>query len=183
MRIDLEEDGPHVDPQAWVAPTAVLAGAVTVERGASVWFGSVLRADGDTISIGEESNLQDGVIVHADPGLPGGGRLVRVSVGHGAVLHGCSIGEGSLIGMRAVVLNGAKIGPMCLVAAGSVVLEGAEFEARSLIAGVPAKRRRELTDDGVRGTRAECQGLPGPVRPLPRTRTRDDQALPRRHCS
>ncbi|MGZ8735582.1 MAG: gamma carbonic anhydrase family protein [Nocardioides sp.] len=116
-----------------------------------MWFGSVIRADGDTISIGEDSNIQDGVIVHADPGFPA---VVarRVSVGHGAVLHGCLIGEGSLIGMRAVVLNGAKIGPMCLVAAGSVVLEEAEFEARSLIAGVPAKRRRELTDE-------ECEGL------------------------
>ena len=144
MRIPLEKDSPDVDPRAWVAPTAVLAGAVTVERGASVWFGSVLRADGDAISIGEGSNLQDGVIAHADPGFP----VVvarSASVGHGAVLHGCSIGEGALIGMRAVVLNGAKIGPMCLVAAGAVVLEGAEFEARSLIAGVPARRRRELT--------------------------------------
>ncbi|MGZ5416697.1 MAG: gamma carbonic anhydrase family protein [Nocardioides sp.] len=151
MRIHLEEDTPNVHPQAWVSSSAVLAGAVTVERGASVWFGSVIRADGDTISIGEDSNIQDGVIVHADPGFPA---VVarRVSVGHGAVLHGCLIGEGSLIGMRAVVLNGAKIGPMCLVAAGSVVLEEAEFEARSLIAGVPAKRRRELTDE-------ECEGL------------------------
>jgi carbonic anhydrase/acetyltransferase-like protein (isoleucine patch superfamily) len=151
MRIPLGKSSPDVDPQAWVAPTAVLTGAVTVERGASVWFGSVLRADGDTISIGEGSNIQDGVIAHADPGLP----VVvagSVSVGHGAVLHGCSIGEGSLIGMRAVVLNGAKVGPMCLVAAGSVVLEGAEFEGRSLIAGVPAKRRRELTSE-------ECLGL------------------------
>ena len=146
MRIALDGHSPEVDPQAWVAPTAVLSGAVTVERGASVWFGSVLRADGDTISVGEGSNLQDGVIVHADPGFP---VVVErsVSVGHGAVLHGCSIGEGALIGMRAVVLNGARIGPMCLVAAGSVVLEGAEFEGRSLIAGVPAKRRRELTSE------------------------------------
>ena len=151
MRIPLEENSPHVDPQAWVAATAVLAGAVTVERGASVWFGSVLRADGDTITIGEGSNIQDGVIAHADPGLPVD--VARnVSVGHGAVLHGCSIGEGSLIGMRAVVLNGARIGAACLVAAGSVVLEGAQFEDRSLIAGVPAKRRRELTSE-------ECRGL------------------------
>lgn len=151
MRIYLERDQPHVDPQAWVSPSAVLAGAVTVERGASVWFGSVMRADGDTISIGQDSNIQDGVIVHADPGFPVA--VARnVSVGHGAVLHGCSIGEGALIGMRAVVLNGAKIGPMCLVAAGSVVLEGIEFESRSLIAGVPAKRRRELTDE-------ECERL------------------------
>lgn len=151
MRVSLEQNSPNVDPGAWVAATAVLAGAVTVERRASVWFGSVLRADGAAISIGEESNLQDGVIAHADPGFP----VVvarSVSVGHGAVLHGCHIGEGSLIGMRAVVLNGARIGPGCLVAAGSVVLEGAEFEARSLIAGVPAKRRRELTDK-------ECEGL------------------------
>lgn len=151
MRLRLEQASPHVDPRAWVASSALLAGAVTVERGASLWFGSVLRADGDTISIGEESNVQDGVIVHADPGFP----VVvarHVSVGHGAVLHGCSIGEGSLIGMRAVVLNGAKIGPMCLVAAGAVVLEGTKFEARSLIAGVPARRRRDLTDE-------ECETL------------------------
>jgi carbonic anhydrase/acetyltransferase-like protein (isoleucine patch superfamily) len=113
--------------------------------------GSILRADGDSISVGEGSNIQDGVVAHADPAFA----VVvarTVSVGHGAVLHGCSIGEGALVGMRAVVLNGAKIGPMSLVAAGSVVLEGAEFEGRSLIAGVPAKRRRELTSE-------ECAGL------------------------
>ena len=146
MRLRLKDTGPDVDADAWVSPNAVLAGAVTVERGASLWFNAVLRADGDAISIGEESNIQDGVTVHADPGFP----VViarHVSVGHGAVLHGCSIGEGSLIGMRSVVLNGARIGPMCLVAAGSVVLEGAEFEARSLIAGAPATRRRSLTDE------------------------------------
>jgi carbonic anhydrase/acetyltransferase-like protein (isoleucine patch superfamily) len=151
MRINLGQTTPDVHPDAWVAPTAVLAGDVTIDREASVWFGSVLRADGDAISIGEGSNIQDAVVVHADPDLPVT-VAPNVSVGHGAVLHGCSIGEGSLIGMRAVVLNGAKIGPMCLVAAGSVVLEGAEFEARSLIAGVPAKRRRELTDE-------ECDSL------------------------
>lgn len=145
MRVNLE-DSPDVDPAAWVAPTAVLAGAVTVARGASVWYGAVARADGDTIHVGEESNVQDGAILHADPRLPVVvGR--RVSVGHGAVLHGCRIGDGSLIGMRAAVLNGATIGPGCLVAAGAVVLEGAEFEAGSLIAGVPAKRRRALTDE------------------------------------
>ena len=144
MRLRLGHHSPHVDPEAWVAPTAVLAGAVTVERGASVWFGSVIRADGDTISLGERSNIQDGAIVHADPGFPVA-VAPNVSVGHGAILHGCSVEDGSLIGMRAVILNGARIGPMCLVAAGSVVLEGTEFEARSLVAGVPARRRRELT--------------------------------------
>ena len=151
MRVPLDGVDPDVDPQAWVAPTAVLAGAVRVERGASVWFGSVVRADGDTISIGEGSNIQDGAILHADPGFPVA-VAQQVSVGHGAVLHGCTIGEGALVGMRAVVLNGATIGPMCLVAAGSVVLEGAEFGARSLVAGVPAKRRRELTEE-------ECAAL------------------------
>lgn len=151
MRFTVDDHAPIVDPDAWVAPGAVLAGAVTVERGASVWFGSVVRADGDTITVGEGSNLQDGVVVHADPGLPVTvGR--NVSVGHGAVLHGCSIGDATLVGMRAAVLNGATIGPMSLVAAGAVVLEGAEFEARSLIAGIPAKRRRELTEE-------ECAGL------------------------
>ena len=124
----------------------MLAGAVTVERGASVWFGASLRADGDTITIGEESNLQDGVIVHADPG-PRSWSAPASPSATAPSSTGARIGEGSLIGMRAVVLNGATIGPGCLVAAGAVVLEGAEFEAGSLIAGVPAKRRRALTDE------------------------------------
>ena len=137
---------PSVGPGAWVAPTAVLAGSVQVDQNASVWFGAVLRADGDTITVGPGSNIQDGAIIHADPGLPvtvGAG----VSVGHGAVLHGCSVGDGALIGMRATVLNGAVIGPECLVAAGSVVLEGTQFDEGSLIAGVPAQRRRALTEE------------------------------------
>jgi carbonic anhydrase/acetyltransferase-like protein (isoleucine patch superfamily) len=151
VEIQLGEARPNVDDQAWVASTAVLAGAVTVEQGASVWFGCVIRADGDRVTVGEESNVQDGVVIHADPKFP---VMIgsRVSVGHGAILHGCSVGESALIGMRAVVLNGATIGPMCLVAAGALVLEGAEFEPRSLIAGIPAKRRRGLSDE-------ECEAL------------------------
>lgn len=150
MQIRLDT-APTVHPDAWVAPTAVLAGSVEVAERASVWFGAVLRGDGDAISVGSQTNLQDGVIAHADPGLPVVvGR--RVSVGHGAVLHGCTIGDGTLVGMRAVLLNGVHIGPQCLVAAGAVVLEGATFDARSLIAGVPARRRRELTDE-------ECRAL------------------------
>jgi carbonic anhydrase/acetyltransferase-like protein (isoleucine patch superfamily) len=148
--VGLDDRTPRVHAGAWVAPTAVLAGAVTVSDGASVWFGAVVRADGDEVTLGEQANLQDGAVVHADPGLPvtvG----ARVSVGHGAVLHGCTVGEGTLVGMRATVLNGAVVGGRCLVAAGAVVLEGARFEDRSLIAGVPAKRRRELTDEEVRG--------------------------------
>jgi carbonic anhydrase/acetyltransferase-like protein (isoleucine patch superfamily) len=148
MLIDLENGGPAVHPGAWVASNAVLAGDVTLEDRASVWFSAVVRADGDSIWIGERSNIQDGAIIHADPGLPV--TVARcVSVGHGAVLHGCSIGEGALVGMRATVLNGAAIGPQCLVAAGAVVLEGARFGARSLIAGIPAKHRRELTDQEI----------------------------------
>lgn len=150
MRISLEGRTPAVDPTAWVAADAVLSGDVVVAPGASVWFGSVMRADGDAIRIGERANVQDGVIIHADPNLPVGVGA-RVSVGHGAVLHGCSVGEDSLIGMRAVVLNGARIGPQSLVAAGAVVLEGSVFEPRSLIAGVPAKRRRGLSDEECRG--------------------------------
>jgi carbonic anhydrase/acetyltransferase-like protein (isoleucine patch superfamily) len=150
VRIRLEGTAPLVDPTAWVAPDAVLSGAVVVGPGASVWFGSVLRADGDAIRVGERSNVQDGVIMHADPDLPVS-VAAGVSIGHGAVLHGCTVGKDSLIGMRAVVLNGATIGAQSLVAAGAVVLEGSTFEPRSLIAGVPAKRRRELTDEECRG--------------------------------
>lgn len=136
---------PEVDEEAWVAPGAVLTGAVRVERGASIWYAAVLRADGDLITVGEDANLQDGVVVHADPGLPVSvGR--RVSVGHGAVLHGCTVGDGALIGMRATVLNGAHVGAGSLVAAGAVVLEGTQIEPGSLVAGVPAKVRRPLTD-------------------------------------
>ncbi|WP_246081750.1 gamma carbonic anhydrase family protein [Nocardioides litoris] len=145
-RITLGQQTPAIDGRAWIAPSAVLAGAVTIEEGASVWFGAVLRADGDTISIGEQSNIQDGTVIHADPGFPV--TVARhVSVGHQAVVHGCSIGEATLVGMGAVILNGAVIGPQCLVAAGAVVLEGAQFEAGTLIAGVPARARRALTEE------------------------------------
>lgn len=149
-RIRLGTIAPEVDDDAWVASTAVLSGAVTVEGGASIWFGAVLRADGDSISIGEQANIQDGAIIHADPAFPV--TVARhASVGHGAVLHGCSIGEGTLVGMRATVLNGAVVGPQCLVAAGAVVLENTTFPAGTLIAGVPAKARRPLTPEEQAG--------------------------------
>jgi carbonic anhydrase/acetyltransferase-like protein (isoleucine patch superfamily) len=137
---------PAVDPAAWVAPGAVLAGAVTLAAGVSVWYCAVVRADTETIAVGERTNLQDGVVVHADPGYPvalGAG----VSVGHRAVLHGCTVGDDVLVGMGAVVLNGARIGAGSLVAAGAVVLEGTEVPPGSLVAGLPAKVRRPLTDD------------------------------------
>lgn len=137
---------PQVHETAWIAPTATLVGAVTMGPRASVWYGSVLRGDGDAITIGEGGNIQDGCVVHADPGLPavvGNG----VVVGHRAVLHGCRVGDGALIGMGAVVLNGAQVGVGCLVAAGAVVLEGTVLEPGTLAAGTPARVRRALTDE------------------------------------
>ena len=146
---------PEVDPSAYVAPTATMIGRVRVEADAVVMFGAVLRGDRDAIVLGRGSNLQDNVVVHCDPGSPatiGAG----VSVGHGAVIHGCTIGDDVLIGMNATVLNGAVIGAGSLVAGGAVVLEGMQVPARSLVAGVPAKVRRELTDEEVDRIRANA---------------------------
>ena len=142
----LEHSRPALDPTAFVADGARIVGAVTLGAQASVWYNAVLRADGDTITVGARSHLQDNVSVHVDRGSP----VVigeDVSVGHNAVVHGCTIGDGSLVGMGAVVLNGARIGAGCLIAGGAVVLEGAEIPDGSLVAGVPAKVRRALTDD------------------------------------
>jgi carbonic anhydrase/acetyltransferase-like protein (isoleucine patch superfamily) len=137
---------PRLDPTAFVAAGARVIGGVTLGADSSVWYNAVLRADGDTITVGAGSNLQDNVSVHVDAGRP----VVigeNVSVGHNAVVHGCTIGDGSLIGMGAVVLNGARIGSGCLIAGGAVVLEGAQIPDGSLVAGVPGKVRRELTPD------------------------------------
>jgi carbonic anhydrase/acetyltransferase-like protein (isoleucine patch superfamily) len=137
---------PAIDPSAFLAAGARVVGGVTLSEGASVWYNAVLRADGDTITVGAGSNLQDNVSVHVDPGHP----VVigeNVSVGHNAVVHGCTIGDGSLIGMGAVVLSGAVIGAGCLVAGGAVVLEGSVIADGSLVAGVPGKVRRALTED------------------------------------
>ena len=146
---------PSVDADAWVAPGATLVGAVALGPASSVWYGAVLRGDGDRIAVGARTNVQDGCVLHADPGVPltlGDG----VSVGHRAVLHGCTVGDDTLIGMGAVVLNGARIGPRCLVAAGALVLEGVEVPEGSLVAGAPAKVRRQLTDDEVERLRANA---------------------------
>ena len=143
---------PSVPQSAWVAPNATLVGSVTLGESASVFYGAVLRADVDTITLGEGSNIQDNVVVHCDAGKPttiG----ANVSVGHAAVLHGCTIEDGVLIGMGATVLNLAVIGEGSLVAAGAVVLEGTVVPPGSLVAGVPAKVRRELTDDERAGIR------------------------------
>lgn len=147
---------PRVHPSAYLAPTATLIGDVVVEADAVVMFGAVLRADRDRIVLGRGSNLQDNVVVHGDPGSPallGAG----VSVGHGAVVHGCTIGDDCLIGMNATVLNGAEIGAGSLVAGGAVVLESTRLPARTLAAGVPAKPRRETTDEEVDRIRRNAQ--------------------------
>lgn len=147
---------PVVDAEAWVAPNATLIGQVRIHPRASVFYGAVLRGDRDLIELGEGSNLQDNVTVHGDPGKPtivGRG----VSVGHNAMLHGCTIEDDCLIGMSATVLNGAVVGRESLVAAGAVVLEGTIVPPRSLVAGVPAKVRRELSDDEVEGIRRNAE--------------------------
>ena len=148
---------PQLAPGAWAAPSADLIGDVRMGTRASVWFGAVIRADNTPIVIGEDSNIQDGAIGHSDPGFP----LTigaRVTVGHQAILHGCTIGDDCLIGMGAKILNGAVIEPECLVGAGALVTEGKRFESGSLIVGSPAKVVRELTDDEKRALRKSAAG-------------------------
>jgi len=147
---------PTVPDNAWVAPNATLIGGVTLGQRASVFYGAVLRADVDTITIGDDTNVQDNVTMHCDGGTPA--RVgARVSVGHGAILHGCTVEDDCLIGMGSTVLSGAVIGAGSLVAAGAVVLEGTIVPPGSLVAGVPAKVRRELTDDERAGIRHNAE--------------------------
>jgi carbonic anhydrase/acetyltransferase-like protein (isoleucine patch superfamily) len=144
---ELDGKSPQLGEGAWVADSAQVIGTVQLGENASVWFGVVIRGDTENITIGRNSNIQDGSVLHADFGVP----LVigdNVSVGHQVMLHGCSIGEGSLIGIQAVVLNNAKIGRNCIVGAGSVVTEGKEFPDNSLIFGSPAKLVRTLDEAG-----------------------------------
>lgn len=147
---------PRIDPSAFVAPTATVVGDVEVGPGSGVFYGAVLRGDRSSVRVGAGSNLQDNVVVHADPGHP---CLIgsRVSVGHGAVVHGCTVEDEVLVGMNATVLNGAVIGTGSLVAAGAVVLEGTVVPPRSLVAGVPAKVRRELTEQEQEKVRANAR--------------------------
>lgn len=143
--VHLGERRVHVDPTAWVAPGAVLAGAVRLGAHSSVFYGVVLRGDCESITIGERSNLQDGVVVHVDDDFP---TVVGddVSVGHRAVLHGCTIGDGCLIGMSSTVMSGAVVEPGAMVAAGALVTPGKVIPSGTLAAGVPAKVVRELTE-------------------------------------
>jgi carbonic anhydrase/acetyltransferase-like protein (isoleucine patch superfamily) len=141
---------PVVAGDAWVAPTAAVIGDATLAEGASVWFGCTVRADTERVVIGARANVQDGSVLHADPGYPL--ELGEdVTVGHQAMLHGCTVGAGSLVGIQAVILNGAKIGRGCLVGAGSLVTERAEFPDHSLILGRPAQLKRPLRPEEIAG--------------------------------
>jgi carbonic anhydrase/acetyltransferase-like protein (isoleucine patch superfamily) len=154
--IALDGRAPRVADTAWIAPTAAVIGDVTIGDRTGVFYRAVVRGDTTSITIGAGSNLQDGVVVHADPGFActvGSG----VSVGHAAVVHGCTIEDDCLIGMGAVVLNGAVVGRGSMVAAGAVVLEGAQIPPGSLVAGVPGKVRRELTADEQAGVRENAR--------------------------
>ena len=144
----LEGQEPEIHPTAWVAPDAQVIGRVRIGPRASVWFGAVLRGDNEWIELGEESNVQELCCLHTDWGFPlaiGPG----CTIGHKAMLHGCTVGEGSLIGMSATILNGARIGPQSLLGAGSLVTEGKSFDSRTLLLGVPAKAVRSLDDQAV----------------------------------
>jgi carbonic anhydrase/acetyltransferase-like protein (isoleucine patch superfamily) len=148
MLISFQGREPRVDESAWIAPNAVLTGDVQVGADASVWYSAVVRGDGDSISIGARSNIQDGCVLHTDPGFTmtlGEG----VSVGHRAVLHGCVIEDDVLIGMGAIVMNGARIGAGSLIAAGALVLEGTVIPPRSVVMGSPGKVRSEVSDDAL----------------------------------
>lgn len=144
----LGDNVPEIDPSAYMTDSANVIGKVKIAANASIWFHATLRGDNEYITIGANSNVQEGCILHTDPGFP----LTidnNVTVGHQAMLHGCIIGEGSLIGIQSVILNGAKIGKNCLVGAGSLVTENKEFPDNSLILGSPAKAVRILNEEEI----------------------------------
>jgi carbonic anhydrase/acetyltransferase-like protein (isoleucine patch superfamily) len=147
-----ELDGTRVatpgEGRYWVAPTAVAIGKVIIEEDASIWFGSVLRGDNEPIRLGARSNLQEGCVLHTDPGFP----LTIGSdctIGHMVMLHGCSIGRGSLVGIGSIILNGVKIGEECLIGANTLITEGKEIPPRSMVLGSPGRIVRQLSDEDV----------------------------------
>jgi carbonic anhydrase/acetyltransferase-like protein (isoleucine patch superfamily) len=147
---EIDQMAPRIAASAWVADSAQVMGNVEMAEDASVWFGAVVRGDTETIRIGKGSNIQDASVLHADIGMP----LTigdNVTVGHQVMLHGCTVGDGSLIGIGAIVLNGARIGKGCIVGAGALVTEGKEFPDGSMILGSPAKVVRELTEQQQAG--------------------------------
>ena len=148
---------PDIDPKAWVADSAQVIGTVRLAAGSSIWINAVLRGDNALISIGENSNIQEGAVLHTDPGLElvvGAG----VTVGHQAMLHGCTIGDGSLIGIQSVILNGAKFGKECLIGAGALITEDKVIPDRSVVMGAPGKIVRQLSDEEAAGLRRNNAG-------------------------
>jgi carbonic anhydrase/acetyltransferase-like protein (isoleucine patch superfamily) len=144
----LGDDAPQIDPSAWVADSANLIGKVTLGANATVWDGVTIRGDNERITIGADSNVQEGTVMHTDMGYPltiG----VGVSIGHQAMLHGCTIGDGALVGIQAVIMNGAVIGKGCLVGAGALVTEGKQFPDHTLILGSPARAVRTMAEADV----------------------------------
>lgn len=153
---ELDGVSPQVSASAWVADSAQVMGNVNLADDANIWFGVVIRGDTETITVGKGSNIQDMSVLHADVGMP----LVvgeGVTVGHKVMLHGCTIGDNSLIGIGAVVLNGAKIGKNCLVGAGALVTEGKEFADGSMILGSPARVIRQLSPEQIEGLRQSAR--------------------------
>ena len=145
MKYRLGDARVEAHPESWIAPTAAVIGKVRLDKGASVWFGAVLRGDNELIHIGENSNVQDGTVMHTDMGFPltlGTG----VTVGHNVMMHGCMVDDYSLIGINAVILNGAKIGKYCIIGANSLIPEGKVIPDGSLVMGSPGKVVRELTE-------------------------------------
>lgn len=146
---------PGFGDSVWIAPNASVIGTVTLGANVGVWFGAVLRGDNEAIDIGDDTNIQEHTMVHTDPGFP-----VTVgkgcTIGHRALIHGCTIGDNTLIGMGAIILNGARIGNNCLIGAGALVTEGKSFPDGSLILGSPAKVVRELDEKAIAGLRASA---------------------------
>ena len=149
MFYDLKDKKPKNSGENWVAPNATIIGDVTLEKNSSIWFNAVLRGDIENIYIGEGSNVQDGSVLHTDPGCPL--KVGKdVTVGHLVMLHGCTIGNNSLIGIGAVILNGAKIGKNCIIGANALVTENKEIEDNSLVVGSPGKIIRKITSEEVK---------------------------------
>ena len=153
----LGEHAPEIDASSFVADSATLVGKVSLHANTSVWFGATLRGDNERITIGENSNVQEGTVMHTDMGYP----LTvgkNVTIGHQAMLHGCTIGDGALIGIQAVIMNGAVIGKGCLVGAGALVTEGKQFPDNTLILGSPAKAVRTLAETDIARLRDIADG-------------------------
>jgi carbonic anhydrase/acetyltransferase-like protein (isoleucine patch superfamily) len=174
---ELDFGAPKIDPDAFVAPTAVVVGAVSMGPRSSIWYGAVARADFETIEIGAGSNVQDGCTLHSDPGFP----LVlgrNVTVGHRVVLHGALVDDDVLVGMGSVVMNGVHIGSGSIVAAGAVVTQGTQVPPNSVVAGIPAKVVRETNDDDLTHIRLNAQSYTDRLASARRVRPVVRQKLP-----